>query len=83
MCDFSFLTNLSLSNNIAFNYSDIESNQHANPISSPDGTLTHASCKYLDILDFATKVKPKLLNNNSLNVLCFNIRSIRGSSLKI
>jgi hypothetical protein len=82
MCDFSFLTNLYLSNNITFNYSDTESNQNANPISNPDGTLTHANCDYPDILDFATNVKPKLVNNNSLNILCFNIRSIRDKWLK-
>jgi hypothetical protein len=82
MCDFSFWTNLSLSNNIAFNYSDIESNQHPKPISRPDDTLTHANCKYLDIIDFATNVKQKLVNNNSLNVLCYNIRSIRDKWFK-
>jgi hypothetical protein len=81
MCDFLFLTNLSLSNNIACNYSDIGSNHHANPRSSPDGTLSPANGKYLDLLDFVTNVKPKLVNNNSLN-LCFNIRSIQDKWLK-
>ena len=69
-----FLTNLSLCNNVVFNYYDDQNNLPTSPIASP---LNQINCEYLDTFDFVKNVKPKLMEETKLNVICFNIRSIR------
>ena len=39
--------------------------------------LDQINCEYLDTFDFVKNVKPKLMEEPKLNVICFNIRSIR------
>ena len=75
--DFTFLTNLSLCNNVVFNYYDDQNNLPTSPLASPDSPLNQINCEYLDTFDFVKNVKPKLMEETKLNVICFNIRSIR------
>ena len=47
------------------------------PYTSPDSPLNQINCEYLNTFDFVKNVKPKLMEEPKLNVICFNIRSIR------
>ena len=52
MQDFTFLTKLSLCNNVVFNYYDDQNNLTTNPLGSPDSPLNQINCGYLDTFDF-------------------------------
>ena len=54
--DFTFLTNLSLCNNVVFNYYDDQNNLPTSPLASPDSPLNQISCEYLDTFDFVKNV---------------------------
>ena len=75
--DFTFLTNLSLCNNVVFNYYNDQNNLPSSSLASPDNPLNQINCEYLDTFDFVKNGKPKLMEETKLNVICFNIRSIR------
>ena len=75
--DFTFLMNLSLFNNVVFNYYDDQNNLTTNPLASPDSPLNQINFEYLDTFDFVKNVKPKLMEETKHNVICFNIRSIQ------
>ena len=74
---FTFLTNLSLCDNVVFNYYDDQNNLPTSPLASPNSPLNQINCEYLDIFDFVKNVKPKLMEEPKLNVICFNIINIR------
>ena len=55
--DFRFLANLSLCNNVVFNYYDDQNNLPTSPLASPDSPLNQINCEYLDTFDFVKNVK--------------------------
>ena len=65
--DFTFLTNLSLCNNVVFNYYDDQNNLSNSTLASPDSPLNQINCKYLDTFDFVKNVKPKLTTHIMLH----------------